>query len=288
MARAAVYRSIWTQAGRAIGAGVTEVARGMFELRAGPRRAIVTDHLLRLDSDATLERAIDKPAVSRMLQSQGLPVPGSAGVLVRRLRRGRRVPRSGHRAVRGQAGARPHGVRRHDQRPDPEDLLRAVVRAGVDSDDLLIEHQLDGAVYRLLFLDGQLLDVLERRPPSVVGDGRSRIGSLISAENDRRLKADGRVGLSLLKVDLDCLMTLAAAGLDLRSVPPAGTVVVVKTATNQSGALENRSVLHAVGADLVEESRRAVELVGLRLAGVDVVTPDPWLRWLAAAVRSSR
>ena len=275
VARAAIYRSIWTQAGRAIGADVTEVARGTFELRAGPRRATVTDHLLRLDSDATLGRAIDKPAVSRMLQSQGLPVPdhlafsfADFGAAVAFL-----AATAGPCVVKPAHGRTGSGVTTNVR--TPEDLLRAVVRAGADSDDLLIEHQLDGAVYRLLFLDGQLLDVLERRPPAVVGDGRSRIGSLIAAENERRLRAGGRVGLSLLKIDLDCLLTLAAAGLDLRSVPPEGTAIVVKTATNQSGALENRSILDAVGADLVEESRRAVELVGLRLAGVDVVTPDP-------------
>ena len=49
-------------------------------------------------------------------------------------------------------------------------------------------------------------------------------------------------------------------------MPPAGTVVEVKATTNQSGATGDRSVFGEVHEDLVAQSRRAVDIVGLRPA----------------------
>ena len=43
---------------------------------------------------------------------------------------------------------------------------------------LLIENQAAGTMYRLLFLDGQLLDTVRRLAARVVGDGRSSIREL--------------------------------------------------------------------------------------------------------------
>lgn len=274
-ARAAVYRSIWTEASGVIDADVAEIAPGTFELRSGSRRTVVTDHSLRLDPPEALARALDKPAVARALRANGLPTPDQVAFRFgdHGTPEGFLVAADGPCVVKPAHGRTGSGVTTNVRTPD--DLLRAVIRAGADSDELLIERQLDGLVYRLLFLDGRLLDVLERRAPRVIGDGRSSVASLIEAENERRLQASGWAGLSLVKVDLDCQLTLASSGLDLRSVPAAGTVVEVKTATNQNGAVDNRSVLGAIGDDLVVQSHMAVEIVGLRLAGVDVITTDP-------------
>ena len=72
----------------------------------------------------------------------------------------------------------------------------------------------------------------------MLGDGVSTLGDLIAEENRRRLAARGGAGLALLRADLDAVLTLEAAGLDLRSVPPFGTAVRIKTATNESGPRE--------------------------------------------------
>jgi O-antigen/teichoic acid export membrane protein/D-alanine-D-alanine ligase-like ATP-grasp enzyme len=273
--RAAVYRAIWTEAAAAIGATIDEASPGRFDVFGGNRHTTVTDHEIQLDRQETLDRVLDKPAATRALRDAGLPVQA------------RLVFRAGDHAAAaaflGEAGGpcvvKPaygrngSGVTTNVRTPG--DLVRAVVRASTGGDALISEPQHAGLVYRFLFLDGRLLDVLEQRPPRVTGDGRSTIGALIEAENDQRLAAGGRAGLSRLRVDLDCQLTLAAADLELGSVPPAGTVVEVKATTNQNGATGNRSVFGEVHEDLVAQSRRAVDIVGLRLAGVEVITSDP-------------
>ena len=276
-ARASIYRSIWTDAAQALGADIREVRSDRFEITSGDRRVTVSDHVLQLDSRAALDRALDKPAVARALKDAGLQVPeqlafraGDHASAVAFL-----ASANGPCVVKPAHGRTGSGVTTNVRTTG--DLQRAVIRASSETDELLIEHQLPGCVYRLLFLDGRLLDVLERRPPRVVGDGHSTIGALIEAENERRVAAAGRAGLSLLKIDLDCQLTLASAGLTLGSVPSSGTIVTVKATSNQNAAIDNRSLVDGVGQELIDHARRAVDIVGLRLGGVDIVTTDPTL-----------
>jgi cyanophycin synthetase len=154
-------------------------------------------------------------------------------------------------------------------------LRRARLRAARLHGDLLIERQVPGDVLRLLFFDGELLDVIRRRPPAVTGDGRSTILELIAAENERRFAAAAGERPWLLRADLDAVFTLEAAGLRLSSVPAAGERVAIKTAVSQNGPDDNESLAAAVGDALVADAARAAAAVGVRLAGVDVITRDP-------------
>ena len=108
-------------------------------------------------------------------------------------------------------------------------------------------------MYRLLFMDGELLDTVRRRPPRVTGDGRSTIRELIAAENAGRLDPAHPVSMPILRVDLDCLFTLEAAGLSLESVLPADTTIPVKTVTSQNRIEDNETV---TGADCARSGGR--------------------------------
>jgi D-alanine-D-alanine ligase-like ATP-grasp enzyme len=155
------------------------------------------------------------------------------------------------------------------------DLSRARLKAGRAGGRILLERQVEGAVYRVLVLDGRLLDVVRRHPPRVIGDGRSTVAELITSENRRRLGADGRYGLRLLRVDLDALLTLERAGLSLAAVPAPGEAVAVKTVTNQNRVEDNETARDELAPELAEECAAAAAAMGLRLAGVDLITLDP-------------
>jgi len=123
-------------------------------------------------------------------------------------------------------------------------------------------------------LDGEVLDVIRRGRPQVVGDGASTIEELMFAEYERRLETEATEGMKPFPVDLDCLFTLRRQGLRLSTRPPEGTTVVVKSATNISGGRACVTVRDPVAAEVLHEVRTAAAAVGVRLAGVDVVAPD--------------
>jgi D-alanine-D-alanine ligase-like ATP-grasp enzyme len=152
--------------------------------------------------------------------------------------------------------------------------MRARWHAGKGSDRLLIERQIDGDVYRLLFLDGELLDVVHSVPANVTGDGRSTIEGLIAAENERRAAARGAAGLSLIGLNLDTVLTLRRGGVTLTSVLPPGRRLPLRVATNCNAERDNETWRGPVAESVIEDAKAAVRAVGVRLGGVDVVTTD--------------
>ena len=268
------YRAIWMDAAKAVGADLVELPGGFLELTANGAFTRVWRHWVMLDDAVTLRYALQKALVQQRLASSGLPVPESLefgasdlGPALEFLERGPKpivvkpVGDSGGSGVTS-------GVRTRDQ------LMRARLRAWRIDERLLVERQVEGDNYRFLFLDGTLLDVVRRRPPTVTGDGSSTIEQLIEAENVRRLQRADEILFWRLNVDLDCVFTLDSAGLSLRSVLPAGVTAPVKTVVNQNTIDDNETVREPITEDLIEEARRAAELSGVRLAGVDVLTAD--------------
>lgn len=265
----------WSDAAHQMGAQATDLSSGFVELRRGSARVVVWNHWVPLDDIVTMKRALEKPFVHQILVGAGLPVPehrrfdaDDIGPALEFL--DRQDDACVVKPVDREGGAlTTTGIRTHAH------LRRARLRARRLSRRLLIERQVPGDNYRFLFLDGKLLDVIRRRPPQVHGDGRSTVRELVAAENRRRRAAAGGARTWELVADLDTVLTLEHAGLTLASVPEPGESVTLKTVINFNGPENNASVRHEIGERLVADVALAAELVGVRLAGIDVITPDP-------------
>ena len=147
--------------------------------------------------------------------------------------------------------------------------------AGAFDRDAIVEEFFGGAVYRLLYFGGELLDAVRRDPPTLAGDGRSSVEQLITAENRRRLDGGIASCQSLIKIDGELRHTLRRAGRGLRSVPAAGEAVLLKNIVNDNRREDNVSAADDLCREVVEAGAEAAAAVGARLAGVDVITPDP-------------
>lgn len=268
-----VYDEIWSDAAEQVGATVTRLANGFTRIEKGESSTIVWQRMVMLDDGVTLKLALEKTYVQELLRAAGLPVPESAVFTFENLKPALDFVSQATgpfvvKPVRGGAG-----LATTSQIRSPEHLFRAALRAPNPQAPLLVEQQVPGDVYRLLICDGQLLGAVRRVPPRVTGDGVTKLGDLIAAQNRRRRRGRGDEGIPLLRVDLDCLLTIEQAGMRLSSIVPRGLESEVKTVTNQNAPRDNFTASR-IADDLVRESIAAAEAVGLRLAGVDLVTPD--------------
>lgn len=269
--RDAVYEAIWREAADAVGAEVRSLGSGFLEIGG----AKVWQQVVPLDDPVTLKLALDKPVVHGLLREAAVPVPEHVEWSFSDPRPALDfVAATGGPCVVKAASGTGGGEGTTAGVDSPARLMRARLRAGRFGSRLLIERQVPGPVYRLLFLDGQLIDTIRHVPPRLTGDGTATVEGLLAAENERRLGARGAAGLSLLDVGLDTIFTLERQGLRVDSVIPAGKEIAVQTVTNDNRIEDTETVTEPLDPELVDASRRAANAVGLRLAGVDVITPD--------------
>jgi D-alanine-D-alanine ligase-like ATP-grasp enzyme len=269
------FEALWRETAAAIGASIEDVGYGFYRISRGPRSTFVRDSDVMLDDHLSLEIAGNKPLVHRLLAERGYPTPRFEEFTLATLDRAERFlgdlgrpvavkPASG---TGGGNGVTTNVMTRRA-------LSRAAFVAETFCDNLIVEEQLPGDSYRLLFLDGQFLDAVRREPPTVIGDGKRTISKLIQAENEQRMSADPPTALSPITVDQDCRAKLRIQGLSLDSVPRVGEVVIVKQVVNQNSARENHVVRETVHPSVVKLGQLVVAVLGLRFAGLDLLTSD--------------
>ncbi|MBC8035862.1 MAG: cyanophycin synthetase [Rhizobiales bacterium] len=269
------YDLFWINAAEQVGATCEKWGFGCHRISRGGLTAIVRLSDVRLDDHLTLDLMGNKLLTYRLLAEQGFAIPrharfsfsdlGPALSLIGTTGRPIVV-----KPVSGTGGG--NGVTTGvTSRPG---LIKAAWLASRFDPDLIAEEQIEGHSYRLLFLDGVLLDAVRRDPPRLVGDGKNTIGALVRAENRKRLSQRPFEALSPLWLDRDALNYLAAQGLTPRSRPVAGETIIVKRAVNQNAASDNHAVTHLVYPATVTSCARLVNNLGVRFAGIDILARD--------------
>jgi cyanophycin synthetase len=274
--RKAFNEQAWREAAVALGASWQPLGSGIAQITRNGARTRVVDNMCALDDPVTLAVLHDKPLTHRILAAQGLSVPRHCCFSLRDMAPARSFLKSmARRCVVKPAVGTGGGAGVATGIVTDWQLARAAAAAAIYSDELMIEEQIDGENYRLLYLDGELIDAYARRRPAVVADGRSTVAALVHGANQERLVSGTGVSQSQLTVDMDMRRTLAAQGLSLGSVPPKGSRVTLKTAVNENCGQDNSTVLDRLCRSVVEDGSRAVGALGARWAGIDLVTRDP-------------
>lgn len=139
--------------------------------------------------------------------------------------------------------------------------------------DVIVERFVRGSEHRLLVVGDRMIAACRGESASVTGDGRHSVRELVELQinSDPRRGSVGNVPLELV-VLLDNspeVLELARQGLTPDSVPAAGQPVLVKRTGNMT-----TDITDVVHPEIVGQAVLAARVVGLDIAGVDVVTPD--------------
>jgi len=273
--RSQFYKDVWREAAGEWGAEFEELDGGILNISLDGVSTRVYNNYTPLDDPVTLDIALDKILVHKILRSHGLPTPDHAEFSLDHLEKGYDFLARHRSCVVKPADDTAGGCGVTTGVETRLQLIKAAAAAaGYRSSRLLIEEYVTGEMVRLLYLDGRLLDAVRRGFPAVVGDGKSRISQLLQNLNQKRLDAGYELAQATLKYDMDMERTLARQGLSLRAVPARDRRVRLKNVVNDNIADENEPVGHEVSQSITATGRRAAELIGARLAGIDIITPD--------------
>lgn len=153
-----------------------------------------------------------------------------------------------------------------------EQLNKAFEVACAISSDVIIEQYIPGHDFRMLVIGNKLIAAARRDPPSVIGDGQHTIAQLIDSVNLDPLRGDGHAtALTKIRLDDIALATLANQGLNAQSVPENGQRIVLRNNANLSTGGSATDVTDEVHPELAARMVTAAQMVGLDIAGVDLV-----------------
>ncbi|HWE01870.1 MAG TPA: hypothetical protein VG326_05620 [Tepidisphaeraceae bacterium] len=272
----AFYKKAWREAAESLGGECVPLGDRFSQITVDGVSTRVVENFSAIDDPVTLAVLHDKPLTHQILESHGLATPRHASFSLKRIGAAVEFLEAGARdcvvkPARGTGGGRgvTTGIRTRSH------LARAAAAATCYCDELLIEEQLDGDNYRLLYLDGELIDAFVRRPPGVIGDGRSTVAQLVRQANDERLRNGSNISQVLIAVDLDMKRTLARQNLTLGSVPPAAAHVTLKTVINENCGADNSTAVDSLCQSIVHDGRVAVTALRARFVGIDLITTDP-------------
>jgi cyanophycin synthetase len=141
------------------------------------------------------------------------------------------------------------------------------------SSRVVVEHYYEGRDHRVLVVNGKVVACAERVPAHVVGDGRSTIRALIDdANRDPRRGVGHTKILTRLPNDDHTGQFLARSGRTLDTIPQSGEEVLLRGTANLSTGGTSIDRSDEMHPDNVTACEMAAGIVGLDIAGIDVLT----------------
>jgi cyanophycin synthetase len=141
--------------------------------------------------------------------------------------------------------------------------------------EVIVERYHLGRDHRVLVVNGKVVAVAERVPAHVVGDGRSTIEELIEKTNRDPRRGEGHDNvMTRIELDRSSLELLRKQRCTLDTVLREGEICYLRETANLSTggmAIDRTDEIHPNNIWLAE---RAAQIVGLDIAGIDIVTPD--------------
>jgi cyanophycin synthetase len=151
------------------------------------------------------------------------------------------------------------------------EVLAAYPIAEQEGSGVLVERFIAGFEHRLLVVGGKLIAAARGQHACITGDGTQSIRTLIASQ----LNADPQRGreedlpLNYIKLDSVVELEIARQGFTWDTVPALGQTVVIQR--NGNVAIDCTEAVHP---DIAETVCTAARIVGLDIAGIDLVVQD--------------
>ncbi|HZX32911.1 MAG TPA: cyanophycin synthetase, partial [Rhodocyclaceae bacterium] len=154
-----------------------------------------------------------------------------------------------------------------------QDEIEAAYKVAIEEgSSVLVERSIPGTEHRLLVVGGKMVAANRGDMVWVTGDGKSSIRELIGSQvnSDPRRGDTEEHPLNTIRLDSAATLEIKRQGFaDGDAVPPAGKEVLIQR--NGNHAFDCTDLVHP---ETAATAALAARIVGLDIAGIDLVTPD--------------
>lgn len=229
-----------------------------------------------ITSDTSLigvETADNKYLTTIMLQDAGIPVPRT--VIVDSADQAVAFCRDARRPItlKPRVGYKGKGVSNNLE--SPAQVRAAYAWAGNYDRRIMAQHTIQGHIYRLLVIGFRFVAASRLEVPCVHGDGKRTVKELIELLNQDPDRGPGdKLPLSRVRVNALTRHILHSRNLKQDSVLPPGACLQLKTSANLHEGGVSHDVTAEVDDGIKRMAERAARVIGLNVAGVDIVAPS--------------
>jgi cyanophycin synthetase len=223
-----------------------------------------------------VELASDKEGTKRMLGEAGIPVPrGTVIYYLDELEQAIADVGGYPLVIKPLDGNHGRGITINVTDWETAEGAYDAAREESKGGGVIVERYYKGSDHRILVINGKVVAVAERIPAHVVGDGKSTITKLVEETNsDPRRGAGHDNVLTQIVIDRAAFQLLERQGYTLDTVLPMGQICYLKATANLSTggiAIDRTDDIHPENVWIAERTAR---VIGLDIAGIDVVTAD--------------
>jgi GNAT-family acetyltransferase (TIGR03103 family) len=255
---------------RGITVEILDAEEGYFRLSRGGKQVNCRESLSDFTSAVAMSRCQDKYVTHRWLRKAGLSTPAfrlagqqDANVAF--------LEKHGEIVVKPTIGEQGRGISVGVS--NEQELNRALELARRYGERVMLESFHPGQDLRIVVIGYEVVAAAVRRPPQVIGDGVTRLETLIEKQSRRRSAATG--GESSIPIDAETERCLARQDLSLDAVPETGRVVEVRRTAN----LHTGGTIHDVTFDLhpqlIAAAEEAARHLDIPVVGFDFIVEAP-------------
>ncbi|WP_373480527.1 cyanophycin synthetase [Geminocystis sp.] len=251
-------------------------ARAMVQLGYGVNQQRIQATLSNKTSILGVELACDKEGTKTILAEAGIPVPRGTVIYYLDELADAIAEVGGYPIVlKPLDGNHGRGITIDINSQHEAEEAYDLASAASKTRSVIVERYYKGHDHRILVINGKLVAVSERIPARVIGDGYSTIEDLIEQTNQDPNRGDGHDNiLTKISVDKTSLGVLKRQGYEMDTILKKGEIAYLKATANLSTggiAIDRTDEIHPQNIWIAE---RVAKIIGLDIAGIDVVTPD--------------
>ena len=251
-------------------------ARAMLQLGYGVNQKRFQATLTGCSGILGVELACDKEGTKNILSQAGIPVPqGTVIQYLDDLENAIEDVGGYPIVIKPLDGNHGRGITININSWEEAEVAYDLAQAASKTHSVIVERFYRGSDHRVLVINGKLVAVAERIPAHVIGDGRSTISQLIEMVNKDPNRGEGhdRV-LTKIKIDPTSTAVLKKQGYAMDTVLPEDKIAFLRATANLSTggiAIDRTDEIHPENVWIAE---RVAKIIGLDIAGIDVVTQD--------------